>query len=218
MAAAAGARDRVGRLRGLPGTGAEREDFLPRAAGARCDASRSTRARARAPPWPMILLDELAGVTPECEPLPIGCGLENTDADAVLLDRRPCDTVGGAGGVSRFGTWARSGSTGPACRLCSPPGSPGRTWRPRRWKRCWRLPAIAAWPISPRLPLPKRRALGIDYDLAFHYLRDNLHFTLGEPELNGLKRFAQLAADRDLVPRDAIRALAQLSIYGCTHQ
>ncbi len=33
----------------------------------------------------LVLLDELAGVQPTCEPLPIGCGLESTAADAVLL-------------------------------------------------------------------------------------------------------------------------------------
>ena len=32
-----------------------------------------------------ILLAEMCGVRPTWEPLPIGCGLETTDADAVLL-------------------------------------------------------------------------------------------------------------------------------------
>jgi predicted solute-binding protein len=60
--------------------------------------------------------------------------------------------------------------------------------------------------------------LGIDRDLAFHYLRDNLHFTLGEQEFAGLERFARLCAHRGLVPKDAVRALTQMTTYGCTKQ
>src|SRR5688572_19338423 len=46
-----------------------------------------------------ILLAELCGVRPQWEPLPIGCGLESTDADAVLLigDRAIANEEQGAG-------------------------------------------------------------------------------------------------------------------------
>jgi chorismate dehydratase len=165
----------------------------------------------------MILLDELVGVTPQCEPLAIGCGLENTDADAVLLigdraiqsDDRAAVAVWDLGekwfdwtGLPFvFATWIARPNVETAALetlLAS-----------ARDRGVAHLAEIAA---------AEAPALGIDKDLAFHYLRDNLHFTLGARELSGLKRFAQLAADRDLVPRDAIRALAQLSTYGCTHQ
>ncbi len=58
--------------------------------------------------------------------------------------------------------------------------------------------------------------LGIGTDLAFHYLRDNLHFTLGEQEFTGLERFAQLCAQREFVPKASVRALTQISIHGCS--
>jgi len=164
-----------------------------------------------------ILLDELVGVRPRCEPLPIGCGLDSTDADAVLL----------------IGDRAIQSIETPAVEI----------WDlGEQWYDWTGLPFVfAAWLARPNvetaaletllaaardrgvahlaeIAAAEAPALGIDFELALHYLRDNLHFTLGEQELSGLKRFAQLAADRDLVPRDAIRALAQLSIYGCTHQ
>jgi chorismate dehydratase len=175
------------------------------------EGSRTSAALAK------ILLDELAGVTPECEPLAIGCGLASTDADAVLL----------------IGDRAIQSNDRASCEV----------WDlGEKWFDWTGLPFVfAAWIARPNvetaaletllaaardrgvahlaeIAAAEAPALGIDFELALHYLRDNLHFTLGEQELSGLKRFAQLAADRDLVPRDAIRALAQLSIYGCTHQ
>jgi chorismate dehydratase len=175
------------------------------------EGSRTSAALAK------ILLDELAGVTPECEPLPIGCGLESTDADAVLLIG---DRAIQSDDLAAVEAWDLG----------------------EKWFSWTGLPFVfAAWIARPNVETAaleillsaardrgvaqlaeiaacEAPALGVDVDLAHRYLRDNLHFTLGESELNGLKRFAQLAADRDLVPRDSVRALAQLSIYGCTHQ
>ena len=188
----------------------------------------------------MILLDELVGVTPQCEPLAIGCGLENTDADAVLLigDRAIQSREQGAGSRE----WEARNRKSP-CSSLPAPCSCYEVWDlGEKWFDWTGLPFVfAAWIARPNvetaaletllaaardrgvahlaeIAAAEAPALGIDKDLAFHYLRDNLHFTLGARELSGLTRFAQLAADRDLVPRDAIRALAQLSTYGCTHQ
>jgi chorismate dehydratase len=164
-----------------------------------------------------ILLDELAGVRPACEPLSIGSGLDSTGADAVLL----------------IGDRAILSQEAPAVKV----------WDlGEKWFEWTGLPFVfAAWVARPHVETAELECLlaatrdrgvahlseiaaaeapplGMDTEMAFHYLRDNLHFTLGEQEMLGLQRFALLAAERDLVPRDAIRALVQLPTYGCTHQ
>ncbi len=164
-----------------------------------------------------ILLDELAGVRPECAPLPIGCGLDSTGADAVLLigDRAMRSEETNAVDVWDLG---------------------------QKWFDWTGLPFVfAVWVARPHVETAEVETLlaatrvrgvahlaeiaaveapplGIDAALALHYLRDNLHFTLGEQEMSGLRRFALLAADRGLAPRDAVRALTQLTIDGCTNQ
>jgi len=156
-----------------------------------------------------ILLDELAGVTPLCEPLAIGCGLDNTDADAVLLigdrairtEERSDVEIWDLG--ERWFDWT---------------GLPFvfATWVAR--------PAVDTIELETLLAAARDRGvahlaeisaaeapvLGIDTDLAHRYLRDILHFTLGEQELKGLRRFARLCAERNLVPKDAVRVLEQL--------
>ena len=164
-----------------------------------------------------ILLDRLVGARPECEPLPIGCGLESTAADAVLLigDRAILAEEQDAVEVWDLG---------------------------EKWLEVTGLPFVfAAWvarpdvnlsQIEPLLAAARDRGvahlaeiaaaeappLGIDVELAFHYLRDNLHFTLGEQEFAGLEQFARLCAERDFVPKDAVRALTQMTTYGCEKQ
>jgi chorismate dehydratase len=164
-----------------------------------------------------ILLEELAGVRPETEPLPIGCGIGETQADAVLLigDRAILSTDDAA-----LETWDLG----------------------QKWVEWTGLPFVfAAWVARPNVPTAEvetrlaaardrgltrlqeiARAegppLGIDVDLAHRYLRDNLHFTLGREEFAGLERFARLCARRGFVPKDAIRALTQMTSYGCSKQ
>src|SRR5213078_4560426 len=73
-----------------------------------------------------ILLAELYGVQPKWEPLPIGCGIETTDADAVLLigDRAIADS-GFRDTISRAGS-----SSTPIGAQISPPFSDSQSSRP----------------------------------------------------------------------------------------
>jgi chorismate dehydratase len=217
VAAAAGLRGGERCLRRVPRAGTEREAVFPRAAVppaavrrlALDEGSRTSVALAQ------ILLEELAGVTPQCEPLPIGCGLESTDADAVLL----------------IGDRAIQSLASPAVEI----------WDlGQRWYDWTGLPFVfAAWVARPEIGTTELETLlagardrgvahlaeiaaaealtlGISTELAVRYLRDSLHFALGEQELKGLRRFARLCAERGLVPKDAVRSLNQFTTHGCT--
>jgi chorismate dehydratase len=193
--------------------------------------SRTSAALAR------ILLDELAGVTPECEPLPIGCGLDSTDADAVLL-------IGDRAIQSREqGARSREISDSVLPIPCSLLPAPCyEVWDlGEKWFDWTGLPFVfAAWIARPNvetaalevqlaaardrgvaslaeIAAAEAPVLGIETALAFRYLRDNLHFTLGEAELGGLKRFAQLAADRGFVSEDAVQVVARVGRLAREH-
>ena len=207
MAAAAGARDRLRRLRRLPRAGAEREAVFPRAADrgaalALDEGSRTSAALAQ------ILLEELAGVTPECEPLPIGCGLDSTDADAVLLIGDRAIQSGEPAGRRSLGPRREVVRLdGPAVRVCRL-GRPAGCRHRASWKRCSRRPAIAASPILAEIAAAEAPALGhrrrpgaplSARQLALHARRAGIR--------TACERFARLCADRGLVPQDAVRAL-----------
>jgi predicted solute-binding protein len=68
------------------------------------------------------------------------------------------------------------------------------------------------------IALAEAALIGVDPELAHCYLRDNLHFTLGREEFQGLERFARLCAERGFVPEDAVRVLTQLTNHGCSQQ
>jgi chorismate dehydratase len=163
-----------------------------------------------------ILLGEVAGVRPATEPLPIGCGLEDTAADAVLLigDRAILADQTDAVEVWDLG---------------------------EKWSEWTGLPFVfAAWVARPdvdttqleielaaardrgvahlvEIAAAEAPPLGIEVELAHRYLRDNLHFTLGEQELAGLARFARLCVERGFVPKEAGRMVAQLGRLGRDH-
>jgi len=164
----------------------------------------------------LILLEELAGVTPECASLPLGAGLHDTKADAVLL----------------IGDRAIQ-SAEPECV---------ETWDlGERWYHWTGLPFVfALWVARPdanrtelaevltaardrgtanlaEIAAAEAPGLGISTELAVQYLQDNLHFALGDEELRGLRRFAELCGERGLAPRHAVRALDKLLVYGSTH-
>jgi chorismate dehydratase len=162
-----------------------------------------------------ILLAELVGVAPQCEPLPVGCGLGDTNADAVLLIG---DRAMQSSGTESSENWDLG----------------------ERWTEWTGLPFVfAMWVARPDIgtaeiakclattrdqgvahldEIAAREApkLGISVDLATRYLRDNVHFTLRDDELRGLHRFGQLCAQRGLVAEGVNSSLEQLYAHGCT--
>jgi chorismate dehydratase len=163
----------------------------------------------------LILLRELAGVTPQRESLPIGCGAHDTDADAVLLigDRamQPVD-----------GSFVEAWDLG------------------ERWQEWTGLPFVfAMWVaragvdtaavadtlaaardrgVTALAEIAEREAppLGITAKSALSYLRDNLHFTLGDQELRGLRRFYELCVEGGFVPGNFDTTWDQFYAHGCT--
>jgi chorismate dehydratase len=163
-----------------------------------------------------ILLKELAGVTPKREPLSIGNGINDTSADAVLLigDRamQPADgsfleiwDLGEkwqewTGLPFVFAMWvARAGVevAALAARLAA-----------ARDQGVAHLADIAASESPP---------LGLSADSALSYFRDNLHFTLGDSELKGLRRFYDLCVERDFVPRHKDSTRELFYAHGCSY-
>jgi chorismate dehydratase len=167
-----------------------------------------------------ILLAELCGVRPQWETLPIGCGLQATEADAVLLigDR----AIKNGGEVASANGW--QGST--LIPEFAEVWDLGEVWS--RWTG---LPFVfAMWIARPdvdpseiavvlsaardegvrrcvQIASHEASALQISSELASGYLRDNLHFTIGRRERLGLRRFYELCVAHGLAPRDLERAL-----------
>jgi predicted solute-binding protein len=54
--------------------------------------------------------------------------------------------------------------------------------------------------------------LGISLELAKSYLRENLHFTLGCKEVEGLRRFYSLCVAHELAPAGLESALQELRV------
>jgi len=169
-----------------------------------------------------ILLAEQFGVRPQLEGLPIGCGAEETDADAVLLigDR----AIAGKDSAVLSTQYEVRGAGASDLHEFKP--------RPFRevwdlgevWSRWTGLPFVfAMWVARPdvdesraakilgtardqgvqRLPAiaaAEADGLGIDCDLATRYLSENLHFTLERAERDGLRRFYELCVAHGLAP------------------
>jgi chorismate dehydratase len=160
-----------------------------------------------------ILLSELHGVRPAWEPLPIGCGMDATDADAVLLigDRaiaggEPPNGYPAGSRESQSSTFVEAWDLG------------------ERWSEWTGLPFVfAMWIAGEGIEITEvaevlevarnegvrqlnliaeREApiLGIPAELALGYLRENLHFTLGKEEAAGLRRFYELCVKHELAP------------------
>jgi chorismate dehydratase len=156
-----------------------------------------------------ILLAERHGVSPMIEPLPIGAGLDDTSADAVLLigDR----AIGSHRGSFQlvwdlgdewcrwtglpfvFAVWAaRSGVDASGVeRLLTEARDSGRA----------NLAAIAAVEAAPH---------GLTVPQCLGYLRDNLHYELGPAERDALALFYRRAETLALAPAgfDVAAALA----------
>lgn len=146
-----------------------------------------------------ILLAERCGVRPRWERLPIGSGIETTSADAVLLigDRAIAGSASSfveawdlgqvwsewTGMPFVFAMWiARDGVD---------PVDVTALLETARDRGVVSISSIAAREAD---------ALGIPHDLALNYLRENLHFRLGNQERAGLRRFYELCVAQNLAP------------------
>ena len=160
------------------------------------EGSRTSAALAR------ILLAERHGVTsPRIDTLPIGATTADTAADAVLLigDRALGPAAGGGsfqlvwdrgdewcrwtGLPFVFAVWAARGGS-------APPGLSSRLEAARDEGRA-NLAAIAA---------AEAGRYGLTVPQCLSYLQDNLHYDLGERELEALRLFRDHAANLGLVP------------------
>ncbi len=151
-----------------------------------------------------ILLAERHGITPRVEILPIGSSSDATQADAVLLigDRAlgPADCRGSfqlvwdlgdewcrwTGLPFVFAVWAANANAdhaGVATRLAAARDA-GKA----------NLAAIAAAEAGPH---------GLTVPQCLSYLRDNLHYDLGDQELEALSLFRDHAARLGLVPTNS---------------
>ena len=162
------------------------------------EGSRTSAALAR------VLLAERHGIRPRVESLPIGAGLRDTAADAVLLigdraiEARGADRMTGAfqvvwdlgdewcrwtGLPFVFAVWAvRDGVE---------PGTLVDRLAAARDAGVANLAAIAAVEAA---------AHGLTVPQCLSYLRDNLHYVLGVREREALERFGRHAAELGLLP------------------
>jgi chorismate dehydratase len=162
-----------------------------------------------------ILLAERCGVLPEIEVLPIGSGLADTSADAILLigDRAiEPQTAAPAGGGSFQLVWDLGDEW---CRWTGLPFV-FAVWAARR--------DIDARPVTPLLAAARdsgkaslaaiaaaeAAAHGLTVPQCLSYLRDNLHYDLGQREREALSAFYHHAAGLSLAPAglDIDRAVA----------
>jgi chorismate dehydratase len=148
-----------------------------------------------------ILLAEQYGIRPDWEPLPIGSGPETTSADAVLLigDRAIAAYPASTGFVE---VWDLG----------------------ERWTQWTGLPFVfAMWvaragadasDVATVLSTARDNGVehleqiadregplvGVSPELALSYFRDNLHFTFGKEERDGLRKFYTLCVKHGLAP------------------
>ncbi|MEZ6144907.1 MAG: menaquinone biosynthesis protein [Planctomycetaceae bacterium] len=150
-----------------------------------------------------IMLHDRFGVSPKLSMLPMGSGVEDSEADAVLLigDRAmhpPQETfhtvwdlgeewLAWTGLPFVFAMWVTRAGTdlGPVPFALEQARDRG-------------MRDVA------RIAQRESSALGIDRSAAFNYLTRNLHFRLESAERNGLKLFHRLAAQRGLAPDETI--------------
>jgi chorismate dehydratase len=168
-----------------------------------------------------ILLLEMCGVRPIWEALPIGCGPETTEADAVLLigDRAISDSEPGT----------ESGNPQSAIRNPQSSGTISTDFAEvwdlgEQWCRWTGLPFVFAMWIARSgaevaevegvlgaardqgmrhlNEIAKQEAplVGVSEDVAKTYLRDSLHFSIGAKERAGLRRFYDLCVAHELAP------------------
>jgi chorismate dehydratase len=160
-----------------------------------------------------ILLEERYGLRPRLEPLPIGAGVTDTQADGILL----------------IGDRAMQSPTGPFAFVWDL----GDEWC--HWSE---LPFVfAMWVARPGIELGNLESalsqardagvahldeiagreaagLGLTRPQCLAYLRDNLYFYLGQRELGGLDLFYRRAAQLGLAPAGVDLGLDHLPTVG----
>lgn len=162
-----------------------------------------------------ILLAARYGLTPALETLPIDATIESTSADAVLLigDRAIEPTGGGFQAVWDLGDeWHRAtGLPFVFAVWAARPGvdgePAGRLLDAARDRGLANLAAIAA---------AEAAGHGLTVPQCLDYLRDNLHYDLGQPERLALERFYGEARKLELAPagRDLAAAFAPPFVSG----
>jgi chorismate dehydratase len=176
-----------------------------------------------------ILLAELCGIRPQWEPLPIGCGLDSTDADAVLLIGDRAIEIADCG--LRIAEFDSGEHENPQSEIRNPKSGSYESKRfievwdlGERWNQWTGLPFVfAMWIARPDIDTAEiaelltaardqgvrnlqqiadreAPALEISGQLASMYLRDNLHFALGPKEREGLRHFYRLCVSHQLAP------------------
>jgi chorismate dehydratase len=148
-----------------------------------------------------ILLADRCGVRPRLVPLPVAALPGDVTADAVLLigDRAirwPDDDFVAVWDLGQeWRTWTRlpfvfaawAARPGVALEQLEPALEAARD------NGCRDVAAIAA---------EQSAAMGLPLDLVLTYLRDHLHFTLGESERRGMELYFRRAAELGLVPNE----------------
>lgn len=151
-----------------------------------------------------LLLAERFGVRPQVEQLPMHASLDDTDADAVLLigDRALGPVRGGFQVAWDLGDeWCRW--TGLPFVFAAWAARPGQSFREGELRAISaRLEAARDSGVSNLAAIAAAEAAGhgLTVPQCLGYLRDNLHYHLGEGEVESIRRFRELAAAHDLVP------------------
>jgi len=164
-----------------------------------------------------ILLAEVYGIEPKWEPLPIGYGVETTDADAVLLigDRAIANASSDEDFVEvwdlgeKWCDWTRLPFVFAMwiARAGVDVGEVTAVLSAARDKGVRRLAQIA----EREGPL-----VGVSPELALGYFRDNLHFALGNDERAGLRKFCALCVKHELAPAGVEARLASRGVSSMT--
>jgi chorismate dehydratase len=160
-----------------------------------------------------ILLAEMHDIQPKWEPLPIGCGIETTDADAVLLigDRAIAD---GSPNEKFTEVWDLGE------RWCDWTGVPFvfAMWIARAGIDPGEIAGLLGSArdngVQHLAQIAKREGplVGVTPELAITYFRDNLHFVLGDEERTGLRKFYALCAKHGLAPTGGESQLASSKV------
>ena len=141
-----------------------------------------------------ILLREQYGVTPSLLPLPIGSQAQEVDADAVLVigDRAIHAAQDGFVEAWDLGEeWCRWSGLPFVFAMWTARGGPEVDLEPLKEA----LEAARDNGLANLASIARQEAgtLGLNQQQCLEYLRDNLHFSLGEKEREGLELFRQYA-------------------------